>query len=169
MYSYYPFVIVLKGKDAREVENLPSFHIKIDPGSKHTGIAVVRNEDASVVFFLQIEHRGEQIVKKLQTRSGARRNRRQRETEYRRCKYIHHYLPQGNNYKLDSNRPEGWLPPSVKSIGDNIISWVRRLGKLFNLTHCSFEAVRFDTQLMDNPEISGVEYQQRTLLSYEIN
>lgn len=168
VYSYYPFVIVLKDKDAREVENLPSFHIKIDPGSKHTGIAVVRNEDASVVFFLQIEHRGEQIVKKLQTRSGARRNRRQRETGYRRCKCINHYLPQGSNYKVDSNRPEDWLPPSVKSVGNNIINWVLRLGKLFNITHCSFEAVRFDTQLMDNPEISGMKYQQGTLLGYEI-
>lgn len=168
VYSYYPFSIILKDKDAREVEILPSFRIKIDPGSKYTGIAVVRSEDDAVVFFMQIEHRGEQIVKNLQTRSGVRRNRRQRETEYRRCKYINHYLPQGSNYKIDSNRPDGWLPPSVKSVGDNIISWVRRLGKLFNLTHCSFEAVRFDMQLMDNPEISGVEYQQGTLLGYEI-
>jgi len=30
------------------------------------------------------------------------------------------------------------------------------------------ELVRFDTQKMDNPEISGVEYQQGTLLGYEI-
>lgn len=168
VYSYYPFAIILKDKDAQEVEGLPSFRVKIDPGSKYTGIAVVRNEDNAVVFYMQIEHRGEQVVKSLQTRKIIRNHRRQRETEYRRCKYINHYLPQGSNYKIDSNRPDGWLPPSVKSVGDNIISWVRRLGKLFNLTHCSFEAVRFDMQLMDNPEISGVEYQQGTLLGYEI-
>ena len=168
VYSYYPFAIILKDKDAQEVEGLPSFRVKIDPGSKYTGIAVVRNEDNAVVFYMQIEHRGEQVAKSLQTRKIIRNHRRQRETEYRRCKYINHYLPQGSNYKIDSNRPDGWLPPSVKSVGDNIISWVRRLGKLFNLTHCSFEAVRFDMQLMDNPEISGVEYQQGTLLGYEI-
>ena len=168
VYSYYPFSIILKDKDAREVEILPSFRIKIDPGSKYTGIAVVRNDDDAVAFYMQIEHRGEQIVKSLQTRKVIRNHRRQRETEYRRCKYIDHYLPQDSNYKINSSRPKGWLPPSVKSVGDNIINWILRLGRLFNLTHCTFEAVRFDTQLMDNPEISGVEYQQGTLLGYEI-
>ena len=168
VYSYYPFTIVLKDRDVLEVEELPSFRIKIDPGAKYTGLAVVRNEDDAVVFFMQIEHRGEQIVKNLQTRKNIRHHRRQRETGYRRCKYISHYLPQDSNYKVASSRPKGWLPPSVRSIGDNIINWVIRLGKLFNITHCSFEAVRFDTQMMDNPEISGVEYQQGTLLGYEI-
>lgn len=33
---------------------------------------------------------------------------------------------------------------------------------------CLFELVRFDTQKLDNPEISGVEYQQGTLLGYEV-
>ena len=32
----------------------------------------------------------------------------------------------------------------------------------------SQELVKFDTQAMENPEISGVEYQQGTLLGYEI-
>lgn len=37
-----------------------------------------------------------------------------------------------------------------------------------NITKCSFEAVRFDTQLLDNPDIEGVQYQQGTLLGYEL-
>ncbi len=37
-----------------------------------------------------------------------------------------------------------------------------------NITKCSFEAVRFDTQLFDDPDISGVEYQQGTLYGYEV-
>lgn len=168
VYRYFPFAIILKDKDAREMDDLPSFRIKIDPGSKHTGLAVVRESDNAVVLFMQIEHRGELVVKNLQTRSGARRNRRQRETRYRRCKYINHYLPKDSKYKVDSGRPEGWLPPSVRSVGDNIINWVRRLGRLLNLTSCSFEAVRFDTQLLDNPNIEGVEYQQGTLFGYEL-
>jgi 5-methylcytosine-specific restriction endonuclease McrA len=36
------------------------------------------------------------------------------------------------------------------------------------ITHLAQELVRFDTQLMQNPEISGVEYQQGTLLGYEL-
>lgn len=168
VYRYFPFAIILKDKDVREMDDLPSFRIKIDPGSKYTGLAVVRDSDNAVVLFMQIEHRGELVVKNMKTRSGARRNRRQRETRYRRCKYINHYLPKDSKYKVDSDRPEGWLPPSVKSIGDNIISWVRRLGRLLNITSCSFEAVRFDTQLLDNPDIEGIEYQQGTLFGYEL-
>ena len=56
----------------------------------------------------------------------------------------------------------------MKSVADNIISWVIRLKKLFNITECSFEAVRFDTQLMDNPDISGEDYQHGTLFGYEM-
>ena len=56
----------------------------------------------------------------------------------------------------------------MKSVADNIISWVIRLKKLFNITDCSFEAVRFDTQLMDNPDISGEDYQHGTLFGYEM-
>ena len=40
--------------------------------------------------------------------------------------------------------------------------------KLVNITTSSIEAVRFDTQLLDNPDISGVAYQQGTLFGYEI-
>ncbi|WP_230845031.1 RRXRR domain-containing protein, partial [Vreelandella aquamarina] len=36
------------------------------------------------------------------------------------------------------------------------------------VTAISQELVRFDTQKLENPEISGVEYQQGTLLGYEV-
>lgn len=68
----------------------------------------------------------------------------------------------------DSSREDGWLPPSIRSAADNVISWVRRLGRWINLTECSFEAVRFDTQLMEDPDIEGEEYQHGTLFGLEI-
>lgn len=160
VYRYYPFTIIIKDKDIRDLENLPEYKIKIDPGSKYTGIAIVR-DDNSVVLYSQIEHRGDQIRKNLETRRMIRRNRRSRETRYRRCKF-----KDGGNF--DSSRKEGWLPPSVKSIADNIISIVRKYKKLLNITSCSFEAVRFDTQLLDDPDIKGKQYQHGTLFGYEI-
>lgn len=71
VYRYFPFAIILKDKDVREMDDLPSFRIKIDPGSKYTGLAVVRDSDNAVVLFMQIEHRGELVVKNMKTRSGA--------------------------------------------------------------------------------------------------
>lgn len=161
IYKYYPFTIILKEADVRDFETVPTFRIKIDPGSIHTGIAIVGNEDNKVYLYLQIEHRGRQIVKDLNTRKMIRRNRRSHETRYRRCKYK-------DGGQFTSSRTEGWLAPSVKSIGDNIISWIIKLSKLIYLTDCSFEAVRFDTQLIDNPDIEGKEYQQGTLFGYEL-
>ncbi len=85
-----------------------------------------------------------------------RRTRRNRNTRYRKPKF--------NN----RGRKEGWLPPSLQSRVDNIKNWVIKLQRLCSLTHISYENVKFDTQLMQNPEISGIEYQQGELQGYEI-
>jgi 5-methylcytosine-specific restriction endonuclease McrA len=49
----------------------------------------------------------------------------------------------------------------------NILTWVQRLRRLCSLGALSQELVRFDTQLMQNPEISGVEYQRGSLAGFE--
>ena len=49
----------------------------------------------------------------------------------------------------------------------NIDTWVKRLSKYANITAISQELVKFDTQIMQNPEIEGNEYQQGTLAGYE--
>ena len=74
VYKAYPYVIMIKDKDTREIKPEGTYRVKIDPGAKYTGIAVVRNEDNAVVFFQQIEHRGDQVKKNLQPRSQCRRN-----------------------------------------------------------------------------------------------
>lgn len=168
VHKYFPFTIIVKDVDVREVKADAEYSIKIDPGSKYTGIAVVRTSDNTVVLYMQIEHRGEQVVKNLLTRNQARRNRRSRETPYRRPKWGNKTLAKGKKPGYETSRPDGWLPPSVKSIGDNIIIWAEKLRRLMNITQCSFEAVRFDTQLLDNPDIEGVQYQQGELFGYEV-
>ena len=51
----------------------------------------------------------------------------------------------------------------------NIHTWVRRLCKdLSDHSDLAVEHVKFDTQLMENPEISGVEYQRGTLYEAEV-
>lgn len=161
LYRAYPTAVIVKDVDARKLGRLPSYRVKIDPGASHTGIAIVCPETGEAMMYMQLDHRGGMIKKALEKRKDARRNRRARETRYRRCKF------KGGG-KFDSPRPEGWLPPSVGSVADNILSWVGKLRKLINITECSFEAVRFDTQLMDNPDISGLEYQHGTLFGYEV-
>ena len=153
IFKKYPFTIILEKEVEIEEKNKDEYSLKIDYGSRHTGLAILKNSK-EVVWLAQIEHRTN-IKEKLDTRRGHRRFRRNK-LRYRK--------PRFNNRK----RKEGWIPPSLQSRVDNISSWVNKLKKLIPITLISYENVKFDTQLMKNAEISGIEYQQGTLQGYEV-
>ena len=67
----YPFTIRLKDRVGGELQQV---QIKIDPGSKYTGVSVVRNE--KVLNLFQINHRGSVISANLTSRRQMRRRRR---------------------------------------------------------------------------------------------
>src|SRR5215831_1857371 len=154
VFRRYPFTIILK----REIVNpsTPDLKLKIDPGSKITGVAIVNQETGEVVFAGEIGHRGRTIKSKLDARRALRRGRRNRKTRYRK--------PRFDNRR----RPEGWLPPSLESRVENVHTWARRLGRAYPLKSVAYELVRFDMQLMQNPTIEGVEYQQGELEGFEL-
>jgi len=149
----HPFTIILKV--AIDDPVVTELRIKIDPGSKTTGIALVNDQSGEVVFGACLTHRGQQITSDLEDRRGVRRGRRARRTRYRK--------PRWQNRR----RPQGWLPPSLQSRIFNVITWVSRLARVCLITSISMELVKFDMQAMENAEISGVEYQQGTLAEYE--
>lgn len=163
VHKRFPFTIILKDKDVRKTEVRHNYRIKIDPGSKTTGITVVEfAEDgtATVILYVQVEHRGEQVIESLRKRKNSRRNRRSRETRYRHCRF-----PKG---PAPTARPKGWLPPSQLSISNNTINFTNRLIRLLGPCDVTVENVKFDTQLMENPDIEGEEYQHGTLYGYEM-
>jgi 5-methylcytosine-specific restriction endonuclease McrA len=154
VYRRFPFTILL----TRAVER-PSLHplrIKVDPGSKTTGIALVNDASGEVVWAAELTHRGEQIRRHLDKRRAVRRSRRQRKTRYR--------APRFQNRRVRAGR----LPPSLQSRICNVLTWVCRLMRLCPVTAISQELVRFDTQALEHPEIEGVEYQHGTLAGYEV-
>lgn len=153
VYRRYPFTIILK----RAVEGpmSPPLRVKIDPGSKVTGIAVVNDTSGAVIWAAELTHRSEQIKRAMDRRRAVRRSRRQRKTRYRK--------PRWQNRR----KPKGILPPSLESRVGNVITWVRRLRRLCPITAISQELVRFDTQAMEQPTIEGFEYQRGTLKGYE--
>ncbi|MGL5192023.1 MAG: RRXRR domain-containing protein [Chroococcales cyanobacterium] len=56
VFRRYPFTIILK----KEVKgDIPKSQIKIDPGSKTTGLALVQN--GVVIWAAELEHRGQLI------------------------------------------------------------------------------------------------------------
>jgi RRXRR protein len=148
VYRHYPFTIVLKVAVEAPIEPL---RVKIDPGSKTTGIAVVNDATGEVVFAAELTHRGQTIKASLDARRSLRRSRRKRKTRYRKARWSNR-----------RNKKERWLPPSHISRIANVTTWVGRLMRVCHLTALSMELVKFDLQAMENAEISGVEYQQGT-------
>jgi 5-methylcytosine-specific restriction endonuclease McrA len=150
----YPFTIILKV--AIDDPQVAELRIKLDPGSKTTGIAIVNDATGEVVFAAELTHQGEDIKKRLDKRRGVRHGRRARHTRYRQ--------PRWQNRR----RPKGWLPPSLQSRMSNVITWVSWASRVCHITNISMELVRFDMQALENAEVSGVEYQQGTLAGYEL-
>ena len=155
VYKRYPFTIVLKA--AVEHPTLEPLRIKIDPGSKTTGLALVNDATGQVVFAAELTHRGQKVKEHLDDRRTVRRSRRRRHTRYRK--------PRFDNRR---NKKKGWLPPSLESRISNIETWVKRLMRLCPIRAVSQELVKFDLRQMENPEIEGAEYQQGTLAGYEL-
>ncbi len=164
IFCKFPFTIFLKeSKPDAVVEPL---RIKIDPGSRTTGIAIVNDMSGEVVWAAELKHRGFAIRESLTSRRQLRRTRRNRKTRYRQPPK-HEWFRKGNKQPSPKQRREGWLAPSLMSRVHNIETWVKRLCKFAPIAAISQELVKFDTQLMQNPEIKGKEYQQGTLAGYE--
>ena len=154
VFRRYPFTIILQ--DRGDVPAVRAHRIKIDPGSKTTGVAIVQETTGRVVAAVEIEHRGRAIKASLEARRALRRGRRARKTRYRKPRF--------------DNRTwrEGWLPPSLESRVATVLTWVGRLFRLCPITSASQELVKFDLQKEQNPEIAGIEYQRGTLAGYEL-
>jgi hypothetical protein len=95
VFRRYPFTIILKeGAPTEEPVRL-----KIDPGSKTTGLALLNDATGRVVWAAEVTHRSQQVKARLDQRRMCRRSRRQRHTRYRPARF------------LNRRRRVGWLPP----------------------------------------------------------
>jgi len=159
LHQQFPFTIRLIDRTLEESVVQP-VNVKIDPGANTTGMAVVRIEESvktsHVLHLSELTHRGDAVRKKMGQRANYRRRRRSKNLWYRKPRFD------------NRTRPNGWLPPSLRSRVDNVTSWVKKYQKICPVSGIVLERVRFDIQKLQNPEISGVEYQQGTLLGYEV-
>lgn len=166
VHRLVPFVIRLIDRHIDTCAFQP-LRVKIDPGSKVSGIALVREVDrmngvtgeisrkVAVLSLMELVHRGRQISEALAARRNMRRRRRSM-LRYRSPRF------------LNRTKPKGWLAPSLQHRVDTTVSWVKRLQRWAPITAISTELVRFDMQRMQNPEIAGIEYQQGALAGYEL-
>lgn len=152
-FRRYPEVIILD-KDIPSADS-QTLTLKIDPGSRVTGFALL-NPKNEVIWAMELTHRGKAISASLTRRAAMRSKRRNRKTRDRKARF-----------KFRS-KPKGWLAPSLMHRVLTIETWVKRICKYANVAQIVVELVKFDTQLMQKPEIDGVEYQQGALYGYEV-
>src|ERR1700730_1492283 len=74
VYRRFPFTIILK--IAIEKPEVQPLRIKLDPGSRTTGIAIVNDATGEVVVAAELSHRGQKIKSALDDRRSVRRSRR---------------------------------------------------------------------------------------------
>jgi 5-methylcytosine-specific restriction endonuclease McrA len=157
VHRLHPFTIRLVDRTAG-TSALQPVRLKFDPGTTTSGIAIVREADDAqhVLHLAELSHRGKAVRKHMSQRANYRRRRRSANLRYRQPRFD------------NRTRPAGWLPPSLTSRRDNLISWTTRYRSLCPITGLSVESVRFDPQALETPEISGIEYQQGELAGYEV-
>ena len=158
----YPFTLILH--DPRPDDPVHPLRLKLDPGSKTMGFAIVTEphhlaspeaeevvvqESAGVpepaapigqvVWAAELTHRGQQLKRNLDQRRACRRSRRSRHTRYRVCR------------SDNRRRAAGWLPPSLQSRIANVLTWVQRLQRVCPIGARSLELVKFDTNYCRTP------------------
>ena len=136
------------------------FALNLDPGHT-TGIAITRESPdgqcRTVVGAYEHQHRNKEIHRNLEQRSEHRRTSRGR---LRR-------RPARFNNRANA-RTKGRLPPSIQSLVDDTEAIVLTMRRLYPATKTRVEYLRFDTQLLQNPDIKAAEYQRGTLYGWQL-
>jgi hypothetical protein len=158
--------ILLKKGDAHVVKTNPFFVIQlnqasgeqvqecymgIDLGSKNIGFSVITDKREIAAGTLTLDQKtSERLTERCIYRKG-RRNR----LWYRKARF--------NN----RSKKAGWLPPSTQRKFDTHITLINKLKQLLPIKGITVEIDNFDIQKIENPDITGIQYQQGSMLEYQ--
>ena len=133
VHRLVPLVIRLVDRELASCAFQP-LRLKLDPGSKTTGLASVREvQTAAIVLnLMELVHRGKQISEALTARCQMRRRRRGN-LRYRAARFLNR-----------GNQKSGWLAPSLQHRIDTCMAWVGRIQRWAPVSAISSELVRFD-------------------------
>jgi N6-L-threonylcarbamoyladenine synthase len=136
-----PFTIQLTYSSNSYKQNIA---LGVDTGYKNVGVSAAT--DTKELFSATAELRTD-IVKLLSERLMYRRSKRSK-LRYRKARFLNR-----------GNKSKGWLAPSVQHRLDSHIKLINFIKSILPITQINVEAAAFDIQKINNPEISGVDYQ----------
>ena len=153
--DYRPFTIQLTYDTPNGVQGVS---LGVDAGTKHVGFSATTKKQ--VLFEAELVLRSD-IVDKLSTRREFRRTRRNRNTRYRKPRFMNR----------TRSKKHGWLAPSVRQKVDSHIYWISRICKFLPIKKITVETAQFDTQLLKTQEQGlplpqGTDYQKGEQLGF---
>lgn len=185
--NYLPFTIQLK------YENTPKLQpvvLSEDPGRTNIGVAALTSS-GKLLFSAVVETRNKEIKKLMADRKAHRQTSRRGERKARQRlakKYgsmvksgmIMRKLPQYAADKFvtckfirntearfcNRRRPPDWLTPTVRHLAETHINIIRKISKYLPITDIAVEVNRFAFMQMENPETSGVDFQNGPLKGF---
>ena len=157
-----PFTIQLLNETTEYVQELT---LGLDSGSSKVGTAVTNSKN-DVVYVSEIEIRND-ITDKMTRRAKYRRNRRNRKTRYRECRFLN----RKNSIRTDR------FSPTMKSKIDNHLKEVNFIISILPVSEITIETASFDTHALKNPEVlnnlslyqKGINYGFANTKAYVLN
>ena len=114
VFRRFPFTIILK--EQKPEVPVQSLRLKIDPGSKTTGLALVNDATGEVVWAAELTHRGEQVRQAPGRASGGAPEPSAAQDP----------LPTSHALPTDAARRAG-CHPRWRAVIANVLTWVARL------------------------------------------
>ncbi|MBU0906704.1 MAG: HNH endonuclease [Nanoarchaeota archaeon] len=144
-----PFVIQLTIATGETKQDII---LGVDAGYSEVGFSATTEKEELISGKLELR---KNVSKLIEQKRNYRRTRRSR---------LWHRKPRF----LNRNKKASWLAPSIQHKLDTHMRLIEKLKQWFPITNTIIEVANFDTQKMQNPEITGIEYQQGELQGYEI-
>ena len=125
----------------------------VDAGSRHIGLSATTEKKE--LYASETELRSD-ITDLISTKRELRHSRRHRKTRYRKPRF---------DNRRRTKKP-GWLAPSIRQKIQCHLKIIGDVHKLLPVSKIVIETASFDIQKIQNPDISGIEYQQGSQLGF---
>ena len=144
-----PFTIQLTTEKKRYTQDIS---LGVDSGSKHVGLSATTSKKE---LFCGMGELRDDIVNLLSTRRELRKTRRNR-LRYREARF---------NNRARTKKP-GWIAPSIRNKIQFHFKLIDLVYSILPITKLIIEVGSFDPQKINNPSISGIQYQEGPQLGF---